>query len=89
MLERSQSQPEMRRPDALEVRGELQDCQQKWQKVACEQLDLEYQENTLMRSPSKPVVLGDEQHQRAGLPVVFRNAPQSLREVEATTGFRV
>jgi hypothetical protein len=34
------------------------------------------------------VVLGDAQHQHANLPVVYENAPQSLRDIEETTGFQ-
>ena len=35
------------------------------------------------------VVLGDPYHKNKGLSIVFDNAPQSLREVEETTGFVV
>jgi hypothetical protein len=38
--------------------------------------------------PESPVVLGDPQHQHAGLMTVYRNAPQSLREVEETCGIQ-
>ncbi len=37
----------------------------------------------------KNVVLGDPYHKTAHLKMVFENAPQSLREVEETTGFVV
>lgn len=37
--------------------------------------------------PKKNVVLGDPYHKRHGIEVVYDNAPQSLREVEETTGF--
>ena len=37
----------------------------------------------------KPVVLGDDKHQAetVGVPVVFRNVPQSLRDLESETMF--
>jgi len=41
------------------------------------------------RRPEKNVVLGDPQHAKAGVRVVYKNAPQSLREIEETTGFGV
>ena len=41
------------------------------------------------RTPRKNVVLGDPHHENSGLEVVYRNAPQSLREIEETTGFEV
>jgi len=42
------------------------------------------------RKPQKNVVLGDPFHEHdPSLKVVYKNAPQSLREVEETTGFEV
>ncbi len=42
------------------------------------------------REPKKNVVLGDPSHEHyPSLKVVYKNAPQSLREVEETTGFEV
>jgi len=41
------------------------------------------------KTPRKNVVLGDPHHENSGLGVVYRNAPQSLREIEETTGFEV
>ncbi|MGC8860917.1 MAG: helicase-related protein [Thermoplasmata archaeon] len=39
------------------------------------------------KQPKKNVVLGDPYHEKSGLTVVFRNSPQSLREIEETVGF--
>ncbi len=39
--------------------------------------------------PKKNVVLGDPYHKAFHLKMIFENAPQSLREVEETTGFVV
>lgn len=42
------------------------------------------------RLPQKDVVLGDPLHEHnPSLKVVYKNAPQSLREIEETTGFEV
>lgn len=43
----------------------------------------------LSREPEYPVVLGDPQHTMRDLPVVYENAPNSLREVEAGARFEV
>lgn len=39
--------------------------------------------------PNKDVILGDPPHKKYGKKVVFKNAPQSLREIEETIGFWV
>jgi len=41
------------------------------------------------RKPQSNVVLGDPLHEYYNLKIVYKNAPQSLREVEETTGFEV
>jgi len=41
------------------------------------------------RKPEKNVVLGDALHEKSQLYLVYKNAPQSLREIEETTGFEV
>ena len=42
------------------------------------------------RNLSKNVVLGDPAHEHNDeLKVIFKNSPQSLREIEETTGFWV
>lgn len=51
--------------------------------------DLVFVEYVLRGTPKKNVVLGDPHHKSSGLKVVYRNAPQSLREIEETTGFEV
>ena len=48
-----------------------------------------YSEPSLNRTPSRHVVLGDPQHRSQGLEEAFENAPQSLRDVEETTGFQI
>lgn len=83
---RSQRQPEGRRPDPREVRNLTASGLDRWREIAA-QHELEYVE--YVRPPQKAVVLGDPEHGRAGLPVVFENVPQSMREVEETLDLEV
>jgi hypothetical protein len=70
------------------VRHGLEATFDKWQHVAHNnQADLRYVEYAIANPPRYPVVLGDPPHQHAGLPVVYPNAPQSLRDIEETAGF--
>ncbi len=87
---RALAQPYGRRPQANVTRDETRSELDRWHALASLHRDhLEYSEYSMNVSPSHPVVLGDPQHQRNGLDVAYENAPQSLREVEATTGFKV
>jgi hypothetical protein len=87
--DRARRQPLLKRPAlgyAIEI---AQSALDDWRDTAAEQgEDLKYVEYAIATPPTKPVVLGDPQHEHAGLPTVFKNAPQSLREVEETTGFQ-
>ena len=47
-----------------------------------------YHESTSFKPPKRHVVLGDAQHRFRGYDEAYENAPQSLREVEETTGFK-
>ncbi|MCP4396740.1 MAG: helicase [bacterium] len=47
-----------------------------------------YYEPTVFKAPERHVVLGDAQHRFQGFDEAYENAPQSLREVEETTGFK-
>jgi hypothetical protein len=47
-----------------------------------------YNESAFLRPPERHVVLGDAQHRSYGLSEAYENAPQSLRDVEETTGFK-
>ncbi|MDW7726815.1 MAG: DISARM system helicase DrmA [Candidatus Methanoperedens sp.] len=52
--------------------------------------NLVYNEYTPYRTAEKNVVLGDPAHERVpGLKTVYKNAPQSLRDIEETTAFEV
>lgn len=89
ILHRAEAQPELRRPRTEAVEEEVQAALRRWQEHAREYSQLDYEEYSIAKAPTLPVVLGDPQHLTAHLPVVFRNAPQSLREVEPTTGFKI
>jgi hypothetical protein len=51
--------------------------------------DFVYSETSLIRPPSRNVVLGDHHHRQQNLLEAYENAPQSLRDIEETTGFKV
>jgi hypothetical protein len=89
---RAQSQPEGRRPVAEKTMEEMASELDRWKALAAKYLlDLNnfvYNEPALWREPQRHVVLGDAQHNMR-FDVAFKNAPQSLRDVEETTGFKV
>ncbi len=85
--ERSQIQLEIRRPPEDQVDREVRGGFDRWQMVAEQQSNLVYEEYAINKDPKFHVVLGDEQHQERNFTVVYRNAPQSLREVEGMTRF--
>jgi DNA polymerase IIIc chi subunit len=84
---RSQIQPSGCRPQSGLCRIEIASDLDKWNAAARALGSLIYYEPTMIRGPQNPVVLGDPQHEVRGLVTVFRNAPQSLRDVESTTTF--
>lgn len=86
---RAQNQPISRKPPSNYVLDEINRRLDDWQQIAVRNFqNLKYVEYAISRRPTSSVVLGDAQHQHAGLEVVFPNAPQSLRDVEETTGFQ-
>ncbi len=85
---RSVAQPEGRNPGNETCKRETIAELDRWEAFALKnQKELVYNEPTMTREPFLPVVLGDPSHEQRTLPQVYRNAPQSLREVEATTTF--
>lgn len=84
---RSQNQPEGCKPVHAIVYNEIASELDRWETAAKALSSLIYYEPTMIREPQNPVVLGDPQHEERNLPVVFRNSPQSLREVEPTATF--
>ena len=60
-----------------------------WHSVARISYKLEYVEYAMSSSASADVVLGDDQHQQdPNIKVAYKNAPQSLRDIEESTGFQ-
>lgn len=81
---RGQQQPEMRRtPDNL-IEGIFNSKIDRWSIFAHKYGNLIFAEYGMV---TKPVVLGDPEHEYGKLPVVYRNVPQSLRDVEEMTKF--
>jgi hypothetical protein len=82
---RSQLQPPAMRPQNGHVQQFTDSELDRWQQIAQQNRDnLRYVEYHRVESP---VVLGDPSHQHRRLPVVYENAPSSLREIEEETVF--
>ncbi|HZU00586.1 MAG TPA: hypothetical protein VFA10_13045, partial [Ktedonobacteraceae bacterium] len=85
-----------RRPPRGTVANEMDAELDRWEAIAYDQIRqggsqtdrIVYNESSMNREPERAVILGDAQHQLMQLPVAFENAPQSLRDVEATTQFK-
>jgi hypothetical protein len=87
MEARSNLQPSVRRPSNGTTANLMDRKLDRWQLFASNLNNLRYVEYALNSPPAYPVVLGDSQHRHARLDVVYENAPQSLRDIEETTGF--
>jgi hypothetical protein len=85
---RAQSQPGLRKPAAGEVSQHLAAELDRWHVLASLHPGLLYSESTQVNPARSPVVLGDLAHTASNFEVVYENAPNSLREVEATITFR-
>jgi hypothetical protein len=87
--QRANEQPELRRPPRAETENHAASELDRWQQLAARVRDqLLYDEPSLRNPPTRPVVLGDLAHTVQGLDQAYEDAPNSLREVEATTTFR-
>lgn len=84
--ERLEKQPPLRRPDSCDVISRIKEGLDLWRSTAESEENLKYEEYF---SATQPVVLGTPEHERRGLSVVFKNAPQSLREIEETVRISV
>ena len=82
---RSQKQPGSRRPAEGETEKGARRAIERWRSSAERDPDLAYVE---YGAPKKAVVLGDPRHEHSNAAVVYRNAPQSLRNIEEETGFQ-
>lgn len=61
-----------------------------WKTIANKVDDLQFSEYSQGREPRHNVILGDPVHEhKEDLKTVYKNVPQSLREIEETTGFWV
>jgi hypothetical protein len=82
---RASRQPASRRPPASETALHAGSELDRWQQLAGQEHDrLLFYEPTVTRQASRPVVLGDLAHLVARTGQAYENAPNSLREVEAT-----
>ncbi|MEW6277561.1 MAG: DISARM system helicase DrmA [Candidatus Eremiobacterota bacterium] len=86
--DRAQGQPPNRRPGPGTVGDEAGSALDAWRQLVRTAPGVVYAEYALTQNPQVPVVLGDAQHVQNRLPVAYPNAPQSLRDVEPTTGFK-
>ncbi len=87
---RAERQPEGRRIPGDRVEEEAMAALDTWAAVASRcGASLAYWEYAPNSPPSFDVVLGDAWHERSGREIVYRNTPQSLREVEETIGIEV
>jgi hypothetical protein len=83
--DRASRQPASRRPPASETALHAGSELDQWQQLAGQEHDrLLFYEPTVTRQASRPVVLGDLAHLVARTGQAYENAPNSLREVEAT-----
>ena len=82
---RSQAQPDTRKPPKGDTKGGAQGGVDDWKYLAEQCPDLEY---VKYGDAETPVVLGDAKHEYSGARVVYRNAPQSMRNIEEETGFQ-
>ena len=88
--ERAAEQPEGRRPANGATQAETYSELDRWHSIASHhphQDQFVFNEPAMYRQPQRHVVLGDSQHHRR-FDEAFENAPQSLRDVEETTGFK-
>ncbi|HJU14242.1 MAG TPA: DISARM system helicase DrmA [Candidatus Nitrosotalea sp.] len=84
--DRAGNQPDVRKPSNGKTLHDMNSEIDRWQSFALNYNNLQYVEYSFRSLPQLPVVLGDAQHQHLNIPVVYRNAPQSLRDVEETIG---
>ncbi len=89
---RASHQPDGRRPPGGVTAQEAESELDRWAALAGQHSNPDrfvYNESPLLRIPQRDVVLGDAHHRALGLDEAYENAPNSLREVEETTGFKI
>ncbi len=88
---RAADQPDGRRPPPGLTSQETASELDRWHHIAQRHPDPDefvYYEYAMLQQPQRHVVLGDAQHRNSGFDEAFENAPNSLRDVEETTGFK-
>ena len=85
IVDRSQRQPENRKPQEADVRGDMESAVEAWASIASRCPDLLYHEYPDAKGP---VVLGDPRHEHMGMDTAYRNAPSSMRHVEEEARFQ-
>ncbi len=88
--QRARQQPPGRRPANDVTTTEMQSELDRWRAIAVRYPspnEFVYNEPAVIKQPQRHVVLGDAQHHMR-FDEAFENAPQSLRDVEETTGFK-
>ncbi|MDR9749295.1 DISARM system helicase DrmA [Paenibacillus taichungensis] len=87
-VDRAAKQPVGRTIDGAVILSEIRSELDRWYDLSLKHSNLLFNESTMVKRPSHPVILGDPQHYFQGLDVAYENAPQSLRDVEGTTNFK-
>ena len=88
--QRAQAQPKGRQPEPGVVRRETESELDRWYNIAQKHSNPDefvYYEYAMLQTPTRHVVLGDAQH-RNRFDQAFENTPNSLRDVEESTGFK-
>lgn len=88
--QRAAQQPAGRQPVAGLTEQETNSELDRWRAIAGDHPDpneLVYNEPAVLRQPQRHVILGDAQHHMR-FDEAFENTPQSLRDIEETTGFQ-
>lgn len=85
---RARAQPPLQSPTTQDVDRLVESGLDEWKSTAISYPNLKYFEYVISNNPRFPVVLGDYQHRHSKIKVVYENVPQSLRDIEETTGFQ-
>jgi len=86
------NQPEQRKPNLSEIIDWFKRSCDQWRYFIDQDINFLYNEYTLNKSAENSVILGDAAHQiiskrNPEMRIIFENAPNSLRGIEATTTF--
>lgn len=87
-LNRSQSQPPIRKPSVDSVTHSINSQLDNWEAIANSYQDLLYVEYSMMSESNENVVLGDPPHRYSDKAIVFDDVPQSMRDIEESITFQ-